>query len=148
GFRLTQEYLWYEKQVQRNGETEIQNVKICSPLRVTAITCDADGGNFGRLLEWEDTWGECRRWAMPMEMLSGSGEELRRVLLVNGLSYISTTGEARARLMEYISLCKPERRVTCVSRTGWHGQVYVLQDEVSGEGAEGVILQTTSVQGR
>ncbi|MEY5371168.1 DUF927 domain-containing protein, partial [Salmonella enterica subsp. enterica serovar Corvallis] len=80
--------------------------------------------------------------------LSGSGEELRRVLLVNGLSYISTTGEARARLMEYISLCKPERRVTCVSRTGWHGQVYVLQDEVSGEGAEGVILQTTSVQGR
>lgn len=148
GFRLTQEYLWYEKQVQRNGETEIQNVKICNPLRVTAITCDADGGNFGRLLEWEDTWGERRRWAMPMEMLSGSGEELRRVLLVNGLSYISTTGEARARLMEYISLCKPERRVTCVSRTGWHGQVYVLQDEVSGEGAEGVILQTTSVQGR
>lgn len=58
GFRLTQEYLWYEKQVQRNGETEIQNVKICNPLRVTAITCDADGGNFGRLLEWEDTWGE------------------------------------------------------------------------------------------
>jgi putative DNA primase/helicase len=147
GFRLTQEYLWYEKQVQRNGETEIQNVKICNPLRVTAITCDADGGNFGRLLEWEDTWGERRRWAMPMEMLSGSGEELRRVLLVNGLSYISTTGEARARLMEYISLCKPERRVTCVSRTGWHGQVYVLQDEVSGEGAESVILQTTSVQG-
>ena len=49
--------------------------------------------------------------------------------------------------MEYISLCKPERRVTCVSRTGWHGQVYVPQDEVSGEGAEGVILQTTSVQG-
>lgn len=43
GFRLTQEYLWYEKQVQRNGETEIQNVKICNPLRVTAITCDADG---------------------------------------------------------------------------------------------------------
>ena len=37
GFRLTQEYLWYEKQVQRNGETEIQNVKICSPLRVTAM---------------------------------------------------------------------------------------------------------------
>ncbi|SQC18651.1 Superfamily II helicase and inactivated derivatives [Klebsiella pneumoniae] len=106
GSVLTQEYLWYEKQVQRNGETEIQNVKICNPLRVTAITCDADGGNFGRLLEWEDTWGERRRWAMPMEMLSGSGEELRRVLLVNGLSYISTTGEARARPDEYISLCK------------------------------------------
>lgn len=115
---------------------------------MTAITCDADGGYFGRLLEWEDTAGQPRKWAMPMEMLSGSGEELRRVLLVNGLSYISTTGEARARLMEYISLCKPERKVTCVNKTGWHGSVYVLQDEVIGEGAEGVILQTASVQGR
>ena len=96
GFRLTQNISGAEKQVQRNGETEIQNVKICSPLRVTAITCDADGGNFGRPLEWEDTWGERRRWAMPMEMLSGSGEELRRYRCwLTGLSYISTTGEAR-----------------------------------------------------
>ena len=149
GFRLTQEYLWYDKQVQKSdGDIEIRNIKICNPLRVTAITCDADGGNFGRLLEWEDTYGVNRKWAMPMEMLSGSGEELRRVLLVNGLSYISTTGEARARLMEYISLCKPERKVTCVNKTGWHGSVYVLQDDVIGEGAEGVILQTSSVQGR
>jgi len=149
GFRLTQEYLWFDKQVQKSdGDTEIRNIKISNPLRVTAITCDADGGNFGRLLEWEDTAGQPRKWAMPMEMLSGSGEELRRVLLVNGLSYISTTGEARARLMEYISLCKPERKVTCVNKTGWHGSVYVLQDEVIGEGAEGVILQTASVQGK
>lgn len=44
-----------------NAGAVIQNVKICNPLRVTAITCDADGGNFGRLLEWEDTWGERRR---------------------------------------------------------------------------------------
>ena len=149
GFRLTQEYLWFDKQVQKSdGDTEIRNIKISNPLRVTAITCDADGGNFGRLLEWEDTYGQSRKWAMPMEMLSGSGEELRRILLVNGLSYISTTGEARARLMEYISLCKPERKVTCVNKTGWHGDVYVLQDEVIGEDAEAVILQTASVQGK
>ena len=75
---LTQEYLWFDKQVQKSdGDTEIRNIKISNPLRVTAITCDADGGNFGRLLEWEDTYGQPRKWAMPMEMLSGSGEELR-----------------------------------------------------------------------
>ncbi|MGQ6017525.1 DUF927 domain-containing protein, partial [Serratia sp. IR-2025] len=71
GFRLTQEYLWFDKQVQKSdGDTEIRNIKISNPLRVTAITCDADGGNFGRLLEWEDTYGQPRKWAMPMEMLS------------------------------------------------------------------------------
>ncbi|MGP2733768.1 DUF927 domain-containing protein [Serratia bockelmannii] len=112
------------------------------------VTCDEDGSNYGRLLEWEDTNGISRKWAMPMEMLCGGGEELRRVLLVNGLSYININGQARAHLMEYISLCKPERKVTCVTKTGWHGSVYVLQDEVIGIGAESVILQTSSVQGR
>lgn len=149
GFRLTQEYLWYDKLVNKSdGDTEIRNIKICSPLRVTAITCDADGSNYGRLLEWEDTNGHSRKWAMPMEMLGGSGEELRRVLLVNGLSYININGMARAHLMEYISLCKPDRKVTCVNKTGWHGGVYVLQDEVIGRDAQSVILQTSSVQGR
>ncbi|MGM3175243.1 DUF927 domain-containing protein [Dickeya lacustris] len=149
GFRLTQEYLWFDKQVNKSdGDVEIRNIKICSPLRVTAITCDIDGSNYGRLLEWEDTNGIQRKWAMPMEMLGGSGEELRRVLLVNGLSYINTNGQARAHLMEYISLCKPDRKVTCVDKTGWHGAVYVLQDEVIGDEADTVILQTACVQGR
>ncbi|HEO9718318.1 TPA: DUF927 domain-containing protein [Morganella morganii subsp. morganii] len=149
GFRLTQEYLWFDKQINKSdGDTEIRNIKISSPIKVTAITCDADGSNYGRLLEWEDTYGNSRKWAMPMEMLSGSGEELRRVLLVNGLSYINISGQARAHLMEYISLCRPERKVTCVNKTGWHGNVYVLQDEVIGAGADSVILQTSSVQGK
>lgn len=149
GFRLTQEYLWYDKLIQKSdGDTEIRNIKLCSPLRVTAITCDEDGSNYGRMIEWEDTNGISRKWAMPMEMLSSAGEELRRTLLVNGLSYININGGARAHLMEYISLCKPERKVTCVTKTGWHGSVYVLQDEVIGIGAESVILQTSSVQGR
>ncbi|HCU0915107.1 TPA: DUF927 domain-containing protein [Proteus mirabilis] len=149
GFRLTQEYLWFDKQITKSdGDIEVRNIKISSPIKVTAITCDADGSNYGRLLEWEDTYGNCRKWAMPMEMLSGSGEELRRVLLVNGLSYINISGQARAHLMEYISLCRPERKVTCVNKTGWHGNVYVLQDEVVGNGADSVILQTSRVQGK
>lgn len=149
GFRLTQEYLWFDKQITKSdGDIEVRNIKVSSPIKVTAITCDADGSNYGRLLEWEDTYGNCRKWAMPMEMLSGSGEELRRVLLVNGLSYINISGQARAHLMEYISLCRPERKVTCVNKTGWHGNVYVLQDEVVGNGADSVILQTSSVQGK
>ena len=79
GFRLTGNISGmksrYSATVRRRSER--QNMQ---PAARDVITCDADGGNFGRLLEWEDTWGECRRWAMPMEMLSGSGEELRRVI--------------------------------------------------------------------
>lgn len=67
---------------------------------------------------------------MPMAMLSGNGEELRRILLENGLTYISTRPALRSLLCEYISRSLPGRRVTCVEKTGWHCGVYVLPDEV------------------
>lgn len=143
-YRLTDDALWYDRIIERrDGETETQPQRICSPLRVTAICCDSHDGNFGRLLEWYTTTGQLRRWAMPMEMLSGNGEELRRVLLTNGLTYIATRASLRALLCDYISRSIPSRRVICVERTGWHGQVYVLPDEVIGPGGDSVMLQST-----
>ncbi len=98
-------------------------------------------GSYGRLLEWHTTTGQLQRWAMPMAMLSGNGEELRRILLENGLTYISTRPALRSLLGEYISRSLPGRRVTCVEKTGWHNGVYVLPDEVIGPRGNNVILQ-------
>ena len=39
------------------------------------------GGEWGRLLVFADRDGQEHRWAMPMAMLAGSGEELRAELL-------------------------------------------------------------------
>lgn len=147
GFRLEADALWFDKEVQKSdGDTEIRPIRVCSPLRVTAISSDTNGSSFGRLLEWETTTGIKRQWAMPMEMLSGSGDELRRVLLSNGLTYIGTGQAPRGLLLDYIALSKPERTVVCVDRTGWHEHTYVLPDMVIGVDAEGVILQTSSYQ--
>lgn len=141
-FRLDEEALWFDKLTERrDGESDIQPQRICSPLRVTAITCDSHDGSYGRLLEWHTTTGQLRRWAMPMAMLSGNGEELRRILLENGLTYISTRPALRSLLCEYISRSRPGRRVTCVEKTGWHNGVYVLPDEVIGPDGDSVILQ-------
>ncbi|MSL26064.1 DUF927 domain-containing protein [Escherichia coli] len=141
-FRLDEEALWFDKLTQRrDGESDVQPQRICSPLRVTAITCDSHDGSYGRLLEWHTTTGQLRRWAMPMAMLSGNGEELRRILLENGLTYISTRPALRSLLCEYISRSLPGRRVTCAEKTGWHNGVYVLPDEVIGPDGDNVILQ-------
>ncbi len=145
GFRLTKDYLWYDRPVSDEADSgQVRQVKICSPLRVSAISCDADGGKFGRLLEWDDSNGQRHEWAMPMTVLAGSGQELREVLLENGLHFISVNGAARGYLMEYISTCRPVRKVTCVDKTGWHGGAYVLQDDVIGSDAGSVILQSAS----
>lgn len=84
---------------------------------------------------------------MLMEMLGGSGEELWCVLLVNGFFYININGMVRVYLMEYIFLCKFDRKVICVNKIGWYGGVYVFQDEVIGKELQFVIFQIFSVQG-
>lgn len=96
GFRLTKDYLWFDRPLSDGSESgQTRQVKICSPLKVTAITSDGEGGKFGRLLEWEDSSGLRHEWAMPMTVLAGSGQELREVLLDNGIYFISVNGAAR-----------------------------------------------------
>lgn len=114
---------------------------LCSPLHVLARTRDEDGMEWGRLLEVVDADGQAKRWAMPMSMLKGSGDDLRGELLSMGLD-IAPGLRARNRLHEYLTTARPDARARCVSRVGWHGRRFVLPDCVHGhENGEEVILQ-------
>ena len=120
---------------------------ICSPLLVSADTRDAHGSEWGRLLVFADRDGQEHRWAMPMSMLAGGGEELRAELLRQGLEITSMT-QRRARLLDYIAQTRPEAKARCVLRTGWHGGAFVLPAETFGEPAgEPVIFQGATVDG-
>lgn len=114
---------------------------IASPLHVTAMTRDTDGEAWGRLLEFQDQ--DCRhhQWACPMELLAGDGGDFRRVLLSMGL-LIAPGLKARQKLSEYVQVAEVSARAICTSRTGWHGNAFVLPDETIGEDAERVLLQT------
>ncbi|HFD9222122.1 TPA: DUF927 domain-containing protein [Salmonella enterica] len=143
GFRLTSDYLWFDQaKSDEGGNGQTKQIKVCSPLRVAAITHDADGGSFGRLLEWDDSNGIKHRWAMPMKEIAGTGQNLREILLDNGLRYIAVDGLGRQLLMNYISNCLPAHRVTCVNKTGWYGGSYVFSSEVIGGDAGSVIYQS------
>jgi hypothetical protein len=61
------------------------NSWICTPIHVEAVTHDEQGNNFGRLLRFKPTVGSWREWAMPMDMLRGSGDDLRGELLSMGV---------------------------------------------------------------
>ena len=66
-----------------DGHREPRPVKtwICSPLEIRAATRDEEGENWGRLLSVLDMENNAHEWAMPMEMLRGSGDDYRGVLL-------------------------------------------------------------------
>lgn len=122
-------------------------VWICSPLRIEAVTRDANGGEWGRLLVFNDGDGREHRWAMPMSMLAGSGEELRAELLRQGLLITSDTARRR-RLLDFIQWERPSKAARCVGRTGWHGSVFILPGASYGPAsAEPVIFQTANPEG-
>ena len=116
---------------------------VCSKLEITASTRDAKNESWGRLLEFCDPDGTHHAWAMPMELLSGDGNEYRRMLLSMGLQ-IGGSGKARNLLTQYIQTAQVEQRARCVERTGWHGNVFVMPDRTIGEDEERILFQSAS----
>lgn len=141
GFEIRGDRLCVWEQVGRGDDARQELVPISSPVRVLAETSDEHGRGYGRLLEWQDSAGRVRRWAMPVRSLAlRNGEEVFAALLDAGLPFIEL-GHKR-KLSTYLMACQPERRITCVERTGWHGRAYVLPQGSIGPDADGVILQT------
>lgn len=116
---------------------------VCSPLSITAFTRNASNESWGRLLEFDDMDGTHHAWAMPMELLSGDGNEYRRMLLSAGLQ-IAASGKARNLLTQFIQTAQVEQRARCVERTGWHGEVFVMPDRTIGEDDERILFQSAS----
>ena len=82
-------------------------------------------------------------WAMPMEMMAGSGEVYRQRLYSLGMT-LRSGGTSRQLLADYLSSWKPRTKVRCVDRVGWHGSAYVLPDGTFGDTyGERLILQLT-----
>lgn len=141
GFEIKGDRLCVWELVGRGDNARQELVPISSPVQVLAETSDEHGRGYGRLLEWQDSSGRTRQWAMPVRSLvPRNGEEVFTALLDAGLPFIEL-GHKR-KLAEYLMACQPERRITCVERTGWHGNAYVLPQGAIGPDAEGVILQT------
>jgi len=120
---------------------------ICSPLRVTALTRDAQNGEWGRLLEFSDGDGREHRWTCPQSLHAGNGDELRGILLREGLT-ITANPRLRRMVGDFIQGERPEVRARCVTRTGWHGNVFALPRETIGDSElEPVLFQAATIDG-
>lgn len=133
--------VWYFGVKSGKGDSPPQLFEawVCGPLQVQAVTSDVQGNNFGRLLRFKTTLGKWREWAMPMEMLRGSAEELRGELLSMGLEIDPAE---RGKLSAYLQSAKPPRQITCALEVGWADGSFVLPDKVIGPNHLNVIFQS------
>jgi putative DNA primase/helicase len=110
----------------RNGKKVTR--QICSPVRIVADTRDEHGRNWGRLFEWRDGDGRLHTWAIPNELFHALGKAVIQGLRSNGLTI--WPGQEK-EVMEYMQDVRPAgKKLICVSQTGWHGENYVLPDEI------------------
>jgi putative DNA primase/helicase len=136
-FRLTDEAVLYI-----DPDPEKEPLKVCGRLEIVALTRDGRGDGWGRLLEWTDAEDRKHRWAIPMSLLAGDGNEYRARLLDGGL-IISPGRKVRDFLTTYIQTTGTTAKRLSVSRVGWHGDTFVLPAETIGpEDAERVIFQS------
>lgn len=129
---------------RKEGGEEIQvptETWICSPVHVNATTYDKDLNNFGRLLRFKTSIGSLREWPLPMELLKGSGEEMRGILLSMG---VEIDPNSRNQLSNYVQSQHPKKRVSCVTKTGWYNGNFVLPGSVIGKDQNDIIFQSNT----
>lgn len=117
------------KRDSKGNVSESINTWACGPLHVEAVTTNAEDGEHGRLLRFLSATGNWKKWAMPMGMLAGDSNEVRSVLLDDGL-LINT--EKRNLITSYLSSQHTNKRLKAATVTGWHGDAFVLPNEVIG----------------
>jgi putative DNA primase/helicase len=121
------------------GEPTPTADRICSPIHIEAVTSDEREQNFGRLLRFRNTFKHWRKWAMPMELLGGQGDELRKPLLSMG---VDIEPKAKHLLSQYLQAGIPPKKMLAASQTGWCKDSFVLPGEVIGPDAGKVIFQS------
>ncbi|WP_233863025.1 DUF927 domain-containing protein [Paraburkholderia adhaesiva] len=117
---------------------ELTDQWICSPLYVRAVTRNPQDGDYGRLLEYVSPAGRWKKWSMPMLMLAGDGNEVRGVLLSEGVMFDLKN---RGGILDYIAGQYPPRQMRAAVTTGWCGDAFVLPDDVLG--ADDIWFQST-----
>jgi uncharacterized protein (DUF927 family) len=105
---------------------------LCSPIEIAAETSNEDGVEHGKLIRIYDRQNQrWHEWAMPVRLLAGDGNAYRAELFAMGLQ-MPLTSRARNAFGQLLMTVNPPRKIRCVERTGWHGNVFVLPNKVIG----------------
>lgn len=138
-YSLTKAGVMFSKRT-RDGHAD--PVCISPHLKVIAETYDTADGNNGRYVEFKDTRGRLKTWAMPAVFAAGDGTEIAKYLRAAGLNYVYGVDK---EIIDYIISSEVTDLMTCSDRTGWVNGVYVTPHGAYGENAESYIYQPVGV---
>ena len=131
------------------GETKrTESHRIAAPFEVLGACRDPHGAGWGKMLRWRDDDGRAHvRHVADADL---HGEPARALRRPRARRLADRSERSIATFVGYLSAVRPKRRVTIVSRTGWHDiggrSVFVLPGETIGpRGGERVILDAAAM---
>lgn len=128
---LTESGLYYDK-VDKNDDE--QPIWLSTPITPEAYLRDAEGKNHSLLLRLYDG-DKFHLWAMPRRLIS-KWQQLNETLLDLGQD-TSTSPTNQRHIQNFLMSAKPELKLRCVDKAGWHSAQYVFPDgEVIGKGKD------------
>jgi len=141
-YRVDDVAVWY-LEPGRNGE-EPRPVRVCDPLHVVALARTTDSVGWSVLLRFADRDGIQREELIPLRILAGDGADAVRQLVDLGLR-VEPGRSSLDRLKCYLAAANPTARARLVDTIGWHGDAYVLPDDVIGDTDERCIYSGARV---
>lgn len=122
-----------------NSETDhTTELFLCNALHIDGMTRDKNGGNWGKLLRFNDPDGQEKTWVLPNALLMGDSRDYLKPLSDLGL-LVNPNVKTKALLTAYIQFYPCTDKLICVDSVGWHDGSYVLPQRVFGER---IILQS------
>ena len=145
-FTMNEKGLTVEVPSKKKGEGT-RFLWLSAPFEILGRVRDPDGKGWARMLRWHDDDGREHTQSISDAELHGDPKTLCAIVASRGLKV--ATGYCRSHLLCYLNEARAERRVTVVSRTGWHkigaANVFVLPDETVGAAVgETVIVERRS----
>lgn len=133
GFKMTDAGLVIEKTKTRKsaeGETETitEETWVSAAFELIGRARDPEGGTWARFIRWRDDDSREHTYPVKDGDLHGDGVALASALQSQGLQI---SRNARTDFLDYLSRVRTTKRLTIVSRSGWHQidgkQAFVLK---------------------
>jgi uncharacterized protein (DUF927 family) len=120
----------WKREEKFNNELKIYETVthfVCAPLEIIGFARDANGDDWGRVVELTNPDGQVRRILMPSRDFAGQATDAIKRLLSAGLLFQSNR-LGKERLLEYLLGSLPSRRLTHTRKPGWVSNSFCLPD--------------------
>lgn len=134
--------LYYTEPAKKKGPLPTET-RLGAPLYVRGYVRDSASSNWGLLVEWNDPDNILHREVLTNEALASNDSSAWKTPLAQGGWFMQGGRKGPESVHSYLTSFEPSRRLLGVPCTGWHGDVFVLPEQILPISKNGKVILLT-----